>query len=613
MKSKPKASKQKSNTSETQSSKSASSTSSKSQDIWNIKDTLGGQSFEALVKELKSKSETFMNYRKLLNNKLSVDKFLEILKFIENIHVIAVRLNAYCELKSSENTKDADALAKASQLKQISSEISNNIMFFTLWFMHLDDSSAKTLMSAKQLEPYNYYLEEVRRLKAYTKSEEIEKLLNIKDTNGLGAFSELYEIITNGFNYQLNGKTVTEEELRAKVVSQDPKERKDAYDKILKKFSEHSTILSEIYKDIAIEWYNDGVKIRGYKNSINIRNVSNDVTDKSVEVLMRVVRQNVKVFNEYFKLKYKINTQNGQKYPYSRYHLYAPFPLKLTKKYTYEESKQIVLETFKEFDMRFYNNALKVLNSGHIHSHPKQDKRSGAFCAPMHNKIVPYVMLNHTDTLRDVFTLIHELGHAMHYLFAENCTNLTYHAGIPVAETASVFSEMLLSKKLLRECKTDAEKQYILIQLLDNQFATVIRQTYFTIFEQYAHTKVLEGIDAEVLNTEWYNTLKEQFGDMEIPESFKNEWLYVSHFFNQPFYCYGYAWGNLLVLALFDMYTKENGKFIDKYIKLLSAGGSKSPMTLLKELNIDPESEEFWQRGFNTIKEEIEQLRKLAK
>jgi len=154
---------------------------------------------------------------------------------------------------------------------------------------------------------------------------------------------------------------------------------------------------------------------------------------------------------------------------------------------------------------------------------------------------------------------------------------------------------------------------YVLIQSLDNQFATIIRQAYFTVFEKFAHEKVIEGINTGVLNQKWYETLKEQFGDMDIPENFKYEWLYVSHMYNSPFYCYGYVWGNLFVLSLYDMYKKDGKQFIDKYIDLLSAGGSDSPSNLMKKLGVDPENEEFWQRGFNIIKEEIEELKKLAK
>jgi len=581
--------------------------------VWNVDEILEGKSFEFILQSLITKTESFKKYRALLDNKISIEKFYEILKSLEDIHLTAVKLQTYTSLRAYENTKDSDALAKLSKLKQVSTEISNELMFFTLWFMHLDDNIAQKILDAKILAKYNYYFKEIRKLKPYTKSEEIEKLLNIKDTNGIDAFSEIYDIITNGFIFEMEGKKLTEEEIKVHVNLPNAQKRKEAYDKILEKHAEHSTVLSELYKDIAIEWYNDGIKIRGYKSPINIRNVSNDISDKAVETLLNTVRKNTKMFSDYFKIKYQINIKNGQKYPYSRYHLYAPFPLKLPKKYDYETSKKIVLDVYKEFDSRFYNNALKVLNSGHIHSHPQKDKRGGAFCMGINTKTMPYMMLNHTDSLKDVFVLVHELGHTVHYVFAENCTELTYHAAIPLAETASVFSEMLLAKKLLRESKSDAEKMYILIQSLDNQFATIIRQAYFTIFEKITHEEVIRGVNTDLLNQKWYDTLKEQFGDMEIPEGFKHEWLYVSHLFNSPFYCYGYAWGNLFVLSLYDMYKKDGKKFIDKYIELLSAGGSDSPANLMNKLGVNPESEEFWQRGFNIIKEEIEELKKLAK
>jgi len=381
----------------------------------------------------------------------------------------------------------------------------------------------------------------------------------------------------------------------------------------LTKFKDNSTTLNEIYKNIVLDWYNDSIKIRGYKNPITVRNIANDVDDAAVEAMMNVVRKNTKLFSEYFALKHKMNKDRGAVYELSRYHLYAPFNAKIPEDYDYRQSKKIVLETFQEFDQRFYEMAKSMFDKKHIHSHPKKDKRGGAFCECTGLEVMPYVMLNHTKVLNSVFTMAHELGHAIHYMLAQSQTEFTYETPLPMAETASVFAEMLLAQKLLKESKNKDVKISIIMQLLDNQYATIGRQTYFVLFEQLAHDKIIQGITKEQLDNEYIKLLEEQFGVMKVPELFKHEWNYIPHIHETPFYCYSYSWGNLLVLALYDMYKKEGKSFVEKYVKMLSYGAGKSPKDILSELGIDPRDERFWQRGFDTIKEEVEELKKMSR
>jgi len=351
--------------------------------------------------------------------------------------------------------------------------------------------------------------------------------------------------------------------------------------------------------------------IRGYTSPISVRNLSNDVTDKSVKTMLDVVRANNKLFREYFKVKYEINKKNGDEYEFSRYHIYAPFKTELKEKYSYAKSKEIVLEAYKEFHPKFYEKAKEIFDANHVHSHPQLNKRSGAFCYGISPKDTAYILLNHSDTLMDVFTMIHEFGHGIHDELSRKQTSFNFHPPLVTAETASIFSEMMLSEKMLNASKSDKEKIYLLIRSIDHEWASIIRQAYFLYFEEFAHDNIHKGITKEELDEKYYELLKEQFGDMEIPEEFKEEWNYIPHIHASPFYVYAYAWGNLFVLALFDMYKKEGEPFKEKYIKFLEAGGSKSPADLMKELGVDPEDKEFWQRGFNIISEQIEQLKDL--
>jgi oligoendopeptidase F len=581
-------------------------------EVWDLEPILAGKNLDTWLKEINSDVEKFKKNREILNNKITPTKILEIIKLEEKISINLTKIHSYYGLKCYENFNDSKSLATDMKLKNLSAEINNNTLFFGLWFMHLDDKIAQKIINSIELKEYKYYLEEIRKDKQYTKTEEIEKILNIKNITGLGSYSELYNIHTNNYEFELNGKKISKEELIAKCKSENPSERETAYNIILSRYSKDSTLLSQIYKNIVLSWNNESLKIRGYPSSINVRNNANDVSDKSVQVLFSTIKKNNKLFQDYFKLKYELNKKAGEKYPYSRYHLYAPLKIKLEKKYSYEESKNIVLDTYKKFDERFYIAAKKIFDAKHVHTHPTVGKQGGAFCMGVTKDVLPYVLLNHTDRLRDVFTIIHEFGHAIHDVFAfEKQPHILWHASLPMAETASIFSEMILADRLLKESKDSNEKKYILCQLLDDQFASIQRQAYFVMFEIYAHEKILQGVADTDLDEKYSELLKEQFGDMSMPKEFNKEWTYLPHIFEYPFYCYAYAWGKLFVLALFEMYRKEGKKFIDKYIELLQSGGNGSPADLMKKLGADPESEEFWQKGFNIIREEIEELKKL--
>lgn len=582
-------------------------------DIWDLSDVLGGNSTEGLIAELKKKVDLFKSFKSKLNNNISNDDFNKILFAKEELKRTTGKLVHYYNLKFFEDGADSETLAKLTMINQLATELSNETMFFTLWFMSIDDTTAKRLMGDKRIIKYAHFLEIIRKLKQYTKSEEIEQIINLKELTGTEALVTLYSMITNGFTFEFQDKTLGLEEIRSLARHPDPKIRQKAYETLLTKFDENGTVLNEIYKSLVMDWYNESIKIRHYKEPISVRNIANDIDDDAVNALLNVVRKNSKLFSDYFVLKHKINKKNGADYELSRFHLYAPFNAKIREEYDYASSKVLVLDTFKEFDQRFYENAKNIFDKKHIHSHPKKHKRGGAFCECSATNVVPYIMLNHTGNLNDVFTMAHELGHGIHYTFAQSQTEFTFETPLPMAETASVFAEMLLSQKMLKESKNAELKIAILMHMLDSQYATIGRQAYFVIFEKLAHEKIKEGMTKEQLDDEYMKLLDEQFSPMKVPELFKHEYNQIPHIHETPFYCYAYAWGNLLVLALYDMYKKEGRGFIEKYVKILSYGAAKSPKDILAEIGINPADEKFWQRGFEIIKEEVEELKRLAK
>ena len=272
---------------------------------------------------------------------------------------------------------------------------------------------------------------------------------------------------------------------------------------------------------------------------------------------------------------------------------------------------KLVLHTLNTFSRKLSEFAKKVFVENHVDSSIRPGKRSGAFCSTITPKITPYVLLNYKGRSNDVFTLAHELGHALHSMAASDKSFFVQEAPLPLAETASTFSEMLLFDQILNQV-SDKEKQYILVEHMDDLYSTIGRQAYFTIFEIAAHQKIGEGAMVQDISDEYAQSMKQQFGNsLLLSSDFGVEWTCIPHFYHSPFYCYSYSFGNLLSLSLFQRYGKEGKSFVPTYVDILAAGGTKKPEDLLKEHGIDTSSEKFWQEGFAYIKNQALRLEKL--
>lgn len=580
--------------------------------MWNLEELLGGKTTDQIIDEIKSDVQEFKQYRNKLKD-ATPEIVFEIIKKKEEINTLFSNLSAYYSMKSSVNTKDTKVLAMQTKLGQLGTDMSNEMMFFSLWFIELDDVKAKEFLDSKKLEYYDFYLKNIRKYKQFTKSEEIEKIINIKDETGSDSTVDIYEIYTTDFKFEFNGEPIAKEELVAKFKSSNPKEREEAYKLVYGRYKENSILLSEMYKNIVMDWNNEALKIRGFKDSAEERHLSNNVTPKAVEAMTAVARKNFSLFKDFFKTLHELNKKAGSEYEFSRYHIYAPFAKEVEKEYSYEESKKIAMDTLKEFDDEIYVHAMEIFDKNHVHSHPDENKRGGAYCYGPAPNVAPYIFLNHTNKLRDLFTIAHEFGHGIHDQLARKHSILYYHPGICMAETASVFNEVMLSEKMLENAKTSEEKTSLLVMMLGDAYATIARQTGFYLFEKEAHKMIPSGATKEELDETYYSLLKEMFGDMKIPEEFKSEWNYIPHIHASPFYVYGYSWGQLMVYSLFQKYKDEGKPFIDKYKSILAAGGSKPAVDLLGDLGFDLESEDFWQKGFDKLYGYMNQLKEINK
>jgi len=388
------------------------------------------------------------------------------------------------------------------------------------------------------------------------------------------------------------------------AFSPNPELRAAAYQELYGVYAYESTVLGQIYVNRVRDWHEEHVVLRGYSSAISVRNADNDVPDRAVDVLLDVTRENAPLFQRYFRLK---AGWLGMKC-LRRYDLYAPLAPS-DQNIRYPDAVRSVLETFADFHPRFAEMAERVFAENHMDSEIRKGKRGGAFCSTVLPRFTPWVHVNFAGRVRDVATLAHELGHAIHSMLAGHHSILTQHSSLPLAETASVFGEVLMTDRLLRDEKDPLTRRELLASAVDDVYATVLRQAYFVLFEREAHEAVLAGRSVDDICDLYMAKLAEQFGDsLDIAPEFRYEWLSIPHIYQTPFYCYAYSFGQLLVLALYRRYQEEGEAFKPGYLKLLSYGGSERPETVLSEMGIDITDRAFWQGGFDLVRKQIDEL-----
>ncbi|MDR4467699.1 MAG: M3 family oligoendopeptidase [Nitrospira sp.] len=544
--------------------------------------------------------------RPQLQGTMSSPDFLAILRLTESIAEISNRLGAFAYLWFSENTKEATARSLKARVEERLTALHNRLLFFDLWWQGVDSFNAERLMA--DAGDLRYHLETIRRYKSHTLSEAEEKIINVKNVTGRSAVNTLYDVVTNGLTFTLmvDGKkrTMNREQLMTHVRSPQASIRQAAYQELYRVFSAHRDLIGEMYRTLVNDWKSENVELRAFSSPIATRNLGNDVPNQAVDVLLATCAKNADIFQTYFKLKAKICKITSM----TRYHIYAPHRTE-TKTYRYDDAVAMVLEAYRGFSPQLADLAEEVFRAKHIDAPTRPGKLGGAFCYSVAPGLTPYVMLNFTGEARDVATMAHELGHAIHGMMAKDHSVFTFHATLPLAETASVFGERILSDALMSQEPKKTVRQGLLLSQLDDIYATILRQAYFVRFENLAHQMIADGATGDQLAHAYLAELRQQFGKgVKVPDEFQWEWLSIPHLFASPFYCYAYSFGNLLVLALYRMYKEQGASFVPQYLELLSSGGSQSPQDILNKVGVDMTSEAFWQSGFDTIREMVKDL-----
>jgi len=581
-------------------------------DRWDLQDLIPDkqQDLESTLEQIVSCLEEIEAYRPRLSTDLPIDQFLNMLHLQEKLHSLSAKAGAYAYLRFAENTQDPDALSLEGKVEQTLTDVENRAMFFDLWFKSLSDQEAERFIAAAG--DLSYYLEATRRFKPYTLSEPEEKIINLKDVNGIMGLVKIYEILTNGFKFHLEVdgevKELTRDGLSTYYHHPSPEVRAATYQELYRVYIENKTALSQIYAYVARDWHSEGIDMRRYAAPISSRNLSNQVPDAVVDTLLQVCQQNTGVFQRYFQLKAKMLGMPKLR----RYDIYAPVAAS-EKEIDFNSAVDLVMDSFDKFSPQVAQAAKRVFEGDHLNAGIRPGKRGGAFCYTVTPDLVPWVLVNYSGRLRDVTTLAHELGHAVHGILASGHSVLNFHAPLPLAETASVFGEMLVTDRLLEEETDPSVKRDLLMTILDDAYATVQRQAFFSLFEKEAHASIMEGCTSEELAQKYLQNLRLQFGDaVELSGEFGWEWISIPHIYNTPFYCYAYSFGQLLVLALYQQYLNEPEPFLPRYLKLLSYGGSADPTAILAEAGLDIASPAFWQGGFNVLQNRLDRLEKIT-
>jgi oligoendopeptidase F len=582
------------------------------QSRWSLNDLFPSSDSEELKHAFGSLEELvtdFESRRDELKDDVHAEEFIEIIKKLEEITKLIQRIGGFADLWFTEDTQDQSAQAMVAKIEQLSAEVSNRVLFFSIWWKSLDDKTANQLM--KGTGDYLYWLEEMRHFKPYTLTEPEEKIINIKDVTGSNALINLYDAFTNRYTFNINvdgeDKELTRGELMAYVRMSDADLRERAYQELYRVYGNDGPILGQMYQTRVRDWRNELINLRGYKTPISARNLHNDIPDTVIDTLLDVCQKNSSVFQRFFDLKAQLLGVKKLR----RYDIYAPVTHS-NKEYTFGMATELILDSFEQFDPRFAQMAMRVMNENHVDSQVRKGKRSGAFCATVNPELTPWVLVNYQGHSDDVATLAHELGHAIHSLLASDHSIFTQHSCLPLAETASTFGEMMLVDRLLEEEKDAGVRRDLLFRQVDNSYATIMRQAFFALFEKTAHKMTGEGASVDEISEAYFDNLKNQFGkNLDIGEEFRWEWVSIPHIYHVPFYVYAYAFGKLLVLSLYKQYKEEGESFKPRYINILSTGGSKAPMDVLSESGIDIHQASFWQGGFDVVAGLVRQLEEL--
>jgi len=522
----------------------------------------------------------------------------------------ATKLGSYAHLIWSTDTANAAYGALLQRLTEWSSRVQQQLVFFELEWTNAPDDFAQAMINSPTLAHYRHWLETERRYQPHRLSEPEEKILAEKAVTGREAWNRFFSQTTSSLRYPLDGQDLTQSQILARLYEPDRALRERAAQSVTDVLRSNLPTLSYIFNTLAADKASDD-RLRRYPHWLASRNLANEVSDEVVEALVQAVTARYDIVARYYRLKRGLLGLDAL-YDYDRY---APLPA-ADSFYQWDEARRMVLDAYRGFDPQMAEIAGRFFEGAWIDAALRPGKRGGAYSASTVPSAHPYVFLNYTGSARDLMTLAHELGHGVHQYLAREQGILQAHTPLTTAEMASTFGEMLVFSDLMRQEPDPKVQLAMLGHKIEDTFATIFRQISMNRFEHGLHTaRRAEGeLTAERLNEIWLETQRAMFGDsMALTDNYGVWWSYVPHFLNVPGYVYAYAFGELLVLALFARYQQEGASFAPRYLDVLRAGGSDWPEKVLAPLGVDLTDPAFWQEGLSEIEKLVARAEGLAK
>ena len=535
---------------------------------------------------------------------LSASELLELVSSLEGLDSRLARLDAYAFLNFCTQTDNAEAGALHQRITELSSECAASTIFFRLEWNALPGAAANAILAAPELSPYHHYLTTLRRYAPHQLSEAEEKILLEQQPVGRASWNTLFEKIFSQMKFGENGRG--EEEVLADLHQPERQTRQRAAEEMTAALRANGHILSHIFNTLAADKMLDD-KRRRYPGWLSAMNLDNQVEDEVVATMISVICSRYDLVARYYRWKKKALGYD-ELFDYDRY---APLPDLAMADIPWAECRRLVLGAFATFSEKLHAIAKTFFDQGWIHGRLQYGKRGGAFAHPVEPSAHPYLLVNYTGAWRDVETVAHEMGHGVHQVLAAGQGYYGSETPLVLAETASVFAELLLFNQRLRELDKPAERAAFLAGKLESIFATVFRQTAMNRFEERMHTERRQRgeLSLDDFSRHWLETQRQMFGNaVTLTDDYGLWWGYIPHFLATPGYVYSYAFGELLTLSLYGRYQEEGETFIGKYLDLLAAGGAQSPRDLLTPLGFDLADPVFWRQGLAVIDSYMEML-----
>lgn len=579
---------------------------------WNLSDLYPSPDSEKLSgdrKKLVDTADAFASkYRGTIEG--CTDTHLQqALKDYEVIIDLIYKLGSYAHLIWSTNTEDPKLGKLLQEMSELSSEISQKLVFFELEWLAVSEEDAEKLINSEKLASFRHHLKSSRKFKPHILKEEQEQLLSAKSVTGSRAWVRFFDETLASARFELDGESLTEQEVLSKLHEPDRELRKRAADSLTEGFKSLSRTLTFIFNTLLADKFTND-KFRDYQSWISARNLSNEIKDEAVDALVEAVTGRYELVQRYYKLKTRLLGYEKM-YDYDRY---APL-LDTQSVITWDKAREIVEEAYTRFHPEMGEITATFFEKNWIDAAIRPGKQGGAYSASTAASVHPYVFMNYDGKVRDVQTLAHELGHGVHQYLSRRQGPLQASTPLTTAETASVFGEMLVFQDLLSGLNDPKEKLALVLGKIDDTIATVFRQISMNRFENAIHTKRREEgeLTTEEFSKLWMQSQIELYGDsVELTDNYHIWWSYIPHFLHTPGYVYAYAFGELLVLALYEKYLAEPEGFPERYLDLLKAGGSDTPENLLMKMQVDINSPNFWDNGLSAIEKLIVQAEELA-